>query len=239
MSAPAASHRVATSEWYTPRDIVAAARSWLGEIDLDPASCEAAQVVVGASLWHCSGTDGLSKTWAGRVFCNPPSPPRPWGERLASAMNTGAVERAVFVGYSIETLSQYQNWRGFRPSIVCVPRTRPHYLRRVGDVRLGLAKALAQPGTTTAARAERLLAKMAHLLDDEIVEGDAPAHASAIFGLGDPAGFAACFAPIGCCFCPEHGTAGPCPYCAGTGEAYDPMTGEGPACPACAQAEAA
>lgn len=25
-----------------------------------------------------------------------------------------------------------------------------------------------------------------------------------------------------------------CSYCAGTGEAYDPVTGEGPACPECA-----
>jgi hypothetical protein len=24
-----------------------------------------------------------------------------------------------------------------------------------------------------------------------------------------------------------------CPYCAGSGEAYDPQTGEGPVCPAC------
>lgn len=24
-----------------------------------------------------------------------------------------------------------------------------------------------------------------------------------------------------------------CPYCTGSGEAYDPMTGEGPICPAC------
>jgi hypothetical protein len=32
---------------------------------------------------------------------------------------------------------------------------------------------------------------------------------------------------------PANDPPGPCPYCRGTGEAYDPQTGEGPRCPAC------
>lgn len=131
MTSPAAAHSVDSSEWYTPRDIVEAAREFLGGIDTDPASCEAAQSIVAARTWYDAERDGLAHLWTGRVFLNPPSPPRPWALRLGASIRAGFVDRAVFVGYSIETLSQYQNWPGFAPSIVCAPRTRPRYLRQV------------------------------------------------------------------------------------------------------------
>lgn len=174
MSAPAAAHSVETSEWFTPRDIVAASRAFLGGIDLDPASCEAAQAIVGAQTFFTTADDGLSQAWVGRVFCNPPSPPRPWGEWLAAGVACGLVTRAIFVGYSIETLSQSQGWRGWRlgepgaPSIVCVPAKRPRYLRPDGT-----------PGAS-------------------------PAHASAIFGFGPVADFAVAFAPLGACYWPAR-----------------------------------
>jgi len=59
-------------EWYTPRDIIEAARSVLGEIDLDPASCDVANKTVKAKKYYTICDDGLTKEWKGRVWMNPP-----------------------------------------------------------------------------------------------------------------------------------------------------------------------
>lgn len=59
-------------EWYTPPDIIEAAREVLGEIDLDPASCKKAQAIVRAREFFTIDDDGLSRDWSGRVWLNPP-----------------------------------------------------------------------------------------------------------------------------------------------------------------------
>jgi hypothetical protein len=59
-------------EWYTPPNIIEAARTVLGNIDLDPASCVEAQKYVQARCYFTPKEDGLSKKWKGRVWLNPP-----------------------------------------------------------------------------------------------------------------------------------------------------------------------
>ena len=60
------------NEWYTPPEIVEAARSVLGEIDLDPSSCELANTVIKAKQYYDKAADGLQFPWAGTVWMNPP-----------------------------------------------------------------------------------------------------------------------------------------------------------------------
>jgi phage N-6-adenine-methyltransferase len=60
------------TEWYTPRRYVELARRVLGTIDLDPASCDAAQKTVRATTYYTKAEDGLSREWRGRVWLNPP-----------------------------------------------------------------------------------------------------------------------------------------------------------------------
>ncbi len=61
-----------SSEWYTPHYIVEAAREVMGEIDLDPASCEIANRVVKASKYYTRIDNGLRQGWHGNIWLNPP-----------------------------------------------------------------------------------------------------------------------------------------------------------------------
>lgn len=60
------------AENYTPAPIIDKVREVLGEIDLDPASCEMAQEIVQAKTYCTKESDGLSMSWGGCVFLNPP-----------------------------------------------------------------------------------------------------------------------------------------------------------------------
>jgi len=87
-------------EWFTPAQYIEAARMVMGGIDLDPASCAEAQVVVQAAQWFSRADDGLSLSWHGRVWLNPPySYPavERFTEKLCIELATGAVEQAVMV----------------------------------------------------------------------------------------------------------------------------------------------
>ena len=73
--APSPGHRreyTGDAEWYTPPEVVALVRQVLGTIDVDPASCAAAQQVVNATRYYTLEEDGLRQRWPGTVFCNPP-----------------------------------------------------------------------------------------------------------------------------------------------------------------------
>ncbi len=61
-----------SNEWYTPAEYIEAAREVLGEIDVDPATCEQANRTVKAKAWYTSETNGLLHDWPGRVWMNPP-----------------------------------------------------------------------------------------------------------------------------------------------------------------------
>jgi hypothetical protein len=65
-------HSAASVEHFTPAPVIAAARSVLGAIDLDPASCLIANEVVRAEQIYTAADDGLSAPWVGRIFLNPP-----------------------------------------------------------------------------------------------------------------------------------------------------------------------
>jgi len=85
-------------EWYTPPDIVEAARQVLGEIDLDPATSLVANDVIKAAQIFTLQDSGLKAPWHGRVWMNPPyGPPliTQFCEKLARHIRDGDISAAV------------------------------------------------------------------------------------------------------------------------------------------------
>jgi len=87
-------------EWYTPRPYLDAAVAVMGDIDLDPASSEAAQGHVRARRHYTLEDDGLTQQWAGRVFLNPPyAMPfvKDFVARIVEAYEVGEIDEGILL----------------------------------------------------------------------------------------------------------------------------------------------
>lgn len=84
--------------WYTPHWMIDAARLVLGRIDIDPATCAAAQAIVQAETWYTATEDGLVQPWRGAVWCNPPySDVTPWSDRMVRLYQSGEIEAGMML----------------------------------------------------------------------------------------------------------------------------------------------
>jgi ParB family chromosome partitioning protein len=85
------------TDWRTPRKYIEAARTVMGEIDLDPASSAEANKMVNAKKFYTDADDGLQQPWKGRVWLNPPygGEARAFIERLIKEYEVGNVTAAL------------------------------------------------------------------------------------------------------------------------------------------------
>lgn len=101
-------------EWFTPMPIIEAATGCMGFIDLDPASCKRANImIVGARKFFTKEDDGLLQPWkALTVWLNHPfgrkSTPL-WINKLLSEFEAGNFLQACTITYA----STSEEW--FRP----------------------------------------------------------------------------------------------------------------------------
>jgi hypothetical protein len=100
-------------DWETPAEVIEAARaSFGGRIDLDPASCERANLTVRADRYIAPPADGLLAPWFGNVWLNPPGKkegdprhqPALWWEHLWHEYSERRVTRAAFLIFNLSTL---------------------------------------------------------------------------------------------------------------------------------------
>jgi hypothetical protein len=99
-------NRRARCEFYSPPDVVEAARALFGgAIDLDPASCKVANEKVMAGRFYSARDDGLSRPWFGRVWINPPFPWAPWVPKLLTERHN--VEAVIALAPTRCTTAKY------------------------------------------------------------------------------------------------------------------------------------
>ena len=94
------------NEWYTPEEYIVSVIAVLGEIDLDPASCEEANETIKAKKIYTEFDSGLDYDWIGRVFMNPPySQNKEFAEKMIGEYRSGRVTEAIVLlgAHAIET----------------------------------------------------------------------------------------------------------------------------------------
>lgn len=149
-------HSAESAEHYTPKRFVFAALKTLGSIDLDPASSEEANQVVGATRIFTREDDGLSVPWGtveepSSVFHNPPGTcgliickaskscscglAGKFWRKLSREHAKGRVSAAIWIGFNLEQLRSLQPWNGGPLShLLCFPDKRIPYRQPGGLV---------------------------------------------------------------------------------------------------------
>ena len=129
------SNNSGNNEWYTPPMYVQAAKDVMGSIDVDPASCELANATVQATTFYDERANGLTKTWSGNVWMNPPYA-QPLITQFCSALvekfQAGEVKQAcVLVNNGTET-GWFQSLLE-HASAACLVKTRIKFIDKDGN----------------------------------------------------------------------------------------------------------
>jgi ParB family chromosome partitioning protein len=114
-----------SNEWYTKPRYIEAARQVMGSIELDPASCVAANEIVKAERYYTKEQNGLDQEWRARsLWLNPPygrtktmkalgkSTIELFSTKLIEHYRSGDIEQAIFLGTcQINASWFYQFWQ--------------------------------------------------------------------------------------------------------------------------------
>lgn len=123
-------HENENDEMFTPEKYIDAAKRVLGEIDLDPASCDKAQETIQAKHYFTKKDNGLSKEWRGRIWLNPPYSD-PWlydfVDKLVRDLISGHVTAAILLTNSSTDTAWFHNAESIA-KYICFTRGRVHFL---------------------------------------------------------------------------------------------------------------
>ena len=128
-------------EYFTPVELINAARLCMGGIELDPASCSEANLVVGADRFFTKEDDGLKQSWAAEtVWLNWPFGKNEnpvWSKMIVSEYTKGNFKHACCICYACTS----EKW--FRPLMQfpqCFLHGRTNYRLPDGTVKKGNTK---------------------------------------------------------------------------------------------------
>jgi len=128
-------HSTGLYEWYTPRNIIEAARKLMKTIDVDPASSDIANQIIGATTYYTIENNGLLQEWKGNIWMNPPySQPliTQFCDLLVEKYILGEVKQAcVLVNNATET-NFYQNMMNHSKAI-CFIKGRVKFIDEKGE----------------------------------------------------------------------------------------------------------
>lgn len=127
-------------EYYTPSEIVEAARCVMGGIDFDPASCTIANRIVRATDYCTRATDGLRVPWWGRIWLNHPfgrKQNKLWINKLLQEHRIGNTQQACCITFASTSETWFQPLFDF-PLCFLSPRT--NYLAPDGSTVRGVTK---------------------------------------------------------------------------------------------------
>lgn len=124
------------NEWYTPIEYIKRVRIVLGEIDLDPASSEIAQMMIQAKRFFSIADDGLAQPWFGRIWLNPPYAQPFIAEfvtKLVKEFSLGNTEAAILLTHNYTDTSWFHEAAGMCDAI-CFTRGRVKFISSTGEI---------------------------------------------------------------------------------------------------------
>lgn len=123
------------NEWYTPAKYIEAARTAMGSIDCDPASCAFANETVKAAVYYDIEANGLKQKWAGNVWLNPPySQPEilHFARAVACRDERGDFHQCIVLVNNATETEWFQTMLD-RADAICFPKGRIRYLNKQGQ----------------------------------------------------------------------------------------------------------
>lgn len=122
-----------SNEWYTPSEYIECVRAVLGEIELDPTSCNHAQKTVKATKFFRKEDDARTRAWRGKVYMNPPYTQPLISELIQQLLRTyerGDVPEAIVLTNNATETQSIQTLLNRFPS--CFPDGRIQFERADG-----------------------------------------------------------------------------------------------------------
>ena len=118
------------NEWYTPIEYIVSAKKVMGDIDLDPASSETANIIVRAKEYYTKEDDGLKQEWGGRDWLNPPYSQPEISMFAKAVLEQDFSEIIILVNNATETDWFYTMYQ--KCNAVCFVRKRIKFLDKDG-----------------------------------------------------------------------------------------------------------